>query len=227
MHPCTCHSSCLAIVDRPSCHLYACRTRRDRSARSHRVQRTEPGLDQEVHTDPIIKRVPNKPRKMRSPIPRREYKRPRHKRRQALHNRSRQATRAKVLEIHAVCTCPIANIVLCLECLLLTCAKAGLALASRQTVPSMKPNESSMQHRHAKSSRSSKSTAFSPKQHSRPGPKSGVRHWLHQILMLMLIARPHGVRVPTQAAWVGESNTHMHNRPSQEVKHCGVQLSNV
>ena len=36
------------------------------------------------------------------------------------------------------------------------------------------------------------------------------------------------MRVPTQAAWVGESNTHFINySPSQELKHCGVQLFNA
>ena len=43
--------------------------------------------------------------------------------------------------------------------------------------------------------------------YSRPGPKSGVSSWLRNLILMTIIARPYGVRVPAQAAWAGGGST--------------------
>ena len=57
-------------------------------------------------------------------------------------NRHKHYANTKITRIYAVCTRPIDNIVLCLESLLIACAKASLHLAIRRKVPSMKINRS-------------------------------------------------------------------------------------
>ena len=50
---------------------------------------------------------------------------------------------------------------------------------------------------------------------SRPGPKSGVRLWLRDFVLMTFLARPYGARVPTQTAWVGGS-AHRHHIDSYQ-----------
>ena len=60
--------------------------------------------------------------------------------------------------------------------------------------------------------------------YSRPGPKSGVRSWLRHLILMTIIARPYGVRVPAQAAWAGGGSTFAPMCTQQELKHSGQQL---
>ena len=63
--------------------------------------------------------------------------------------------------------------------------------------------------------------------YSRPGPKSGVRSWLRNFILMTIIARPYGVRVPAQAAWAGGGSTVAPMCTQQELKHSGQQLLEV
>ena len=56
------------------------------------------------------------------------------------------------------------------------------------------------------------------------GPKSGVSSWLRNFILMTIIARPYGVRVPAQAAWAGGGSTVAPMCTQQELKHSGQQL---
>ena len=57
--------------------------------------------------------------------------------------------------------------------------------------------------------------------YSCPGPKSGVRSWLRNLILMTIIARPYGVRVPALAAWAGGGSTVAPMCTQQELKHSG------
>ena len=164
-------------------------------------------------------------RRIKSSSSKRVYKSPRRRQKQAKRQSRGSHASIAAIRLYTACTCPIDNTVLCLENLLIACVKASFHLAVKRSVPGVKTISSYAPHKQAPTSRRCKPRPSSPKQYSRPGPKSGVRFW--RLLTLTLIARPHGVRVPTQAAWVGESNIFANQSPNQELKQCGVQLSNV
>ena len=63
--------------------------------------------------------------------------------------------------------------------------------------------------------------------YSRPPPKSGVTSWLRKLILMTIIARPYGVRVPAQAAWAGGGSTVDPMRTQQELKPSGQQLLEV
>ena len=63
--------------------------------------------------------------------------------------------------------------------------------------------------------------------YSRPGPKSGVRPWLRRLILMTILGRPYGVRVPAQAAWAGGNSTVAPMCTQQELQHRGQQLLKV
>ena len=206
---------------------HTCRTTPDIPARSHRVQSHATGRSQHTHVNSRMARVSNKLRRLKSSSSKRGYRSTRRRQQQVQRQSRRSHANIAAIRFYTACTCPIDNTVLCLENLLIACVKASFYLAVKRSVPDMQTISRYIPHKQAPTSRRCKPRPSSPKQYSRPGPKSGVRFWLRRLLMLTLIARPHGVRVPTQAAWVGESNIFANQSPNQELKHCGVQLSNA
>ena len=58
-------------------------------------------------------------------------------------------------------------------------------------------------------------------------PSSGVRSWLRNLILMTIIARSYGVRVPAQAAWAGGGSTVAPMCTQQELKHSGQQLLKV
>ena len=65
----------------------------------------------------------------------------------------------------------------------------------------------SLQPRHPCENDFRASSSATTPPYSRPGPKSGVRSWLRNLILMTILARPYGVRVPAQAAWAGGGST--------------------